>query len=813
MKINHLCLSVVTALYDFHRAARDGKILKGVVRIFLLSDISKAFDRVQLDVLIQAIRHVLGSVGDDLLKAIISRIVFLYATGQILTTKDGKAVLILKLGGVHQGDPASPLLFAIVMEYARRLIPPRFRTHMRLYTSADGITTISMEIDYADDQVRVADSVREMTEVVAQLRRVLKIIGLEWNPSKVLLLALVVGAGRTVDVFDPLIASGNPQPNEYLKAVTKDDWFTILGVTTNWRGDSSEAYRSAADSELDVMTRIAHSPFPVHAKLWAFSTSVQSKSEFLYFNLWTPRKLVEELDCEERRFVRGIFGNINLPNALIMSDLKLSSRNWREEVVFLASLVRALGSKDPRVQIASRIMSKHACPDRMRGGPPLEPPFFDWGGPLPTERCRPGLLNVPTRYAMLAHKWNVGFQESEGKLVVSHKGKALENPHNLLSILSKAAMAACKQRLLDRISTDKNKSLAAENATNWGQSAWKMTKAARCSLTNFYGEDSTFTDHEISILTQLRLRLWPTAMRDSVRSGGKDSALCKCGSVQTDTHILLVPFRNTCNPDATPVHSLELRTIPNSRHADAIKRVLGPLFNNLESWTVVAVESLPPSEHMEHVREIISQAAADGHLSNKGLPALAGKDLPGAQHWKPDIIIGRRVRSKTELLIYDVCFAADDKLRIEDEILAWRRKKQAANKRNHEPHCSLDRWLQSDHFDPLGAFTDKGIGALDSSLAEKAKTLSVFHPARYAQRYSPLQKVLKRSSLQLDGNPVVRTLAIGVGGWVPDYTMHHLTRLRQEQGAMSELEIRNKLCLNAQIWAVRAFRAWQREGM
>ena len=164
-------------------------------------------------------------------------------------------------------------------------------------------------------------------------------------------------------------------------------------------------------------------------------------------------------------------------------------------------------------------------------------------------------------------------------------------------------------------------------------------------------------------------------------------------------------------------------------------------------------------------------------------------------------------------MIYDVCFAADDKLRIEDEILTWRRKKQAANKRNHEPHCSLDRWLQSDHFDPLGAFTDKGIGALDSSLAEKAKTLSVFHPARYAQRYSPLQKVLKRSSLQLDGNPVVRTLAIGVGGWVPDYTMHHLTRLRKEQGAMSELEIRNKLCLNAQIWAVRAFRAWQREGM
>jgi hypothetical protein len=35
---------------------------------------------------------------------------------------------------------------------------------------------------------------------------------------------------------------------------------------------------------------------------------------------------------------------------------------------------------------------------------------------------------------------------------------------------------------------------------------------------------------------------------------------------------------------------------------------------------------------------------------------------------------GGRVRERLEILIFDVCFASDDKLQVEDRILNWRMK-------------------------------------------------------------------------------------------------------------------------------------------
>ena len=795
----------MAALFDFHKAAKDRSIPIGTVRLFLLSDISKAFDRVQLDVLIQAIRCILVGIPDKLLRRVLSRIVFMFTTGQILTEKDGLVVLIMKLGGVHQGDPASPLLFAIVMEYARRLIPPKLRPFIRLYNSPDG-STLSMEIDYADDQIRCTDSVQEMREVIDQLRRVLGIIGLEWNPKKVLLVALRAGKGGVVDVFDPQIPAGDEHPGKFLKAVGKDDWFTIFGVTTNWRGESGEAFARAAKDEDDVMMRIANSPYPIPAKLWAFSSAVASKSEFLYFSMWTPRKLVEELDCEERKYVRDIFGGINLPNALILADLGLSARGWREEVVFLASLIRGLGSKDPRVQLATRVMSRDACPARLCNGVRLDPPFFDWTGPLPEERARPSLLGIPLRYAQLARKWGVGLEEVNGCLLVTLEGNVLEDPHNILRLLSKRAKARNKARLEARVSTNRNKDIAPPNAISWGVAAWKMSASARSSLTKFYSSNTPFSRAEIKILMQLRLRLWPTAMLRSVQAGGDPSAVCKCGSVQTDTHILLVPF------DAT-AHSEELRTISKARHADAVRKVIAPVFDKMEGWETVAVESLPPSDSMSHVRDAIRAARVKGVLSGDGLPIhIDGDTVSTAQHWKPDIIVGRIVRDKLEILIFDVCFASDDKLQIEDRILNWRMKARAElKKRTGVSVVPPSQWLRSDHFDPKGAFTPKGIEALDEGLKVDARKLSVFHPARYSKRYAPLVRALSNAGLGRMGHIVVRTLAVGVGGWVPEYTMRHLKELSNDWKARPAPAVRDDLCFISQIWAIRAFRAWHRE--
>ena len=82
----------------------------------------------------------------------------------------------------------SPILFGLVMEYVRRLLPPSNRPVIRFYM-APGSPAIRVEVDFADDQIRVCDSVADMRSLITTLRLVLLAVGLEWNPTKVLLTA------------------------------------------------------------------------------------------------------------------------------------------------------------------------------------------------------------------------------------------------------------------------------------------------------------------------------------------------------------------------------------------------------------------------------------------------------------------------------------------------------------------------------------------------------------------------------------------------------------------------------------------------
>ena len=222
------CMENVTLLmasiYDFHAGALKGVLGIGAQRVFLFSDISKAFDRVQLDLLIQAIRVVMGLVEGPALDRIIAKLVHLFDVGRVAVSKGRLTVLIAKKGGVHQGDPASPIVFAILMEYVRLLTPPDKRPHLKFHTSRDG-DWLRMEIDYADDQIRATDSAYDMRILVACLRTTLASVGLEWNPNKVLTIALRVAEDGRVEVFDPHIPDGR---GGYIKALTRDDFFFFL---------------------------------------------------------------------------------------------------------------------------------------------------------------------------------------------------------------------------------------------------------------------------------------------------------------------------------------------------------------------------------------------------------------------------------------------------------------------------------------------------------------------------------------------------------------------------------------------------------
>ena len=92
----------MATLYDFHAAAKHNMMAPGSVRIFLLSDISKAFDRAQVDVMLHALRCIVNVPG---IERLLARISHLYSVGKIAVTKNGITVLVDKLGG---GVPRGP---------------------------------------------------------------------------------------------------------------------------------------------------------------------------------------------------------------------------------------------------------------------------------------------------------------------------------------------------------------------------------------------------------------------------------------------------------------------------------------------------------------------------------------------------------------------------------------------------------------------------------------------------------------------------------------------------------------------------------
>ena len=109
------------------------------------------------------------------------------------------------------------------------------------------------------------------------------------------------------------------------------------------------------------MTRTRESPFPIPVKILAHRTVISKLHEHVHFGAWADSKIVEALDAAERVSVRAFFGNINIPNTALIAENKASGWVWRQRVLFLAGLIRALGSKDRRTRVTTLPMTRDAC--------------------------------------------------------------------------------------------------------------------------------------------------------------------------------------------------------------------------------------------------------------------------------------------------------------------------------------------------------------------------------------------------------------------------------------------------------------------
>jgi hypothetical protein len=713
------------------------------------------------------------------------------------------AVLIGKLAGVHQGDPASAMLFALVMEFVRRLIPPSRRYKIRFYTY-HGLLMVRLEIDYADDQIRFTDTVEDMQDTVDTLKEALAKAGLHWNPAKVLIIGLRYCRQRGVHLFDPRISYGlDAQGYPAYLTVMKQKWddvgecpignvFKSLGILFTWRAHAGPAGLAASDEAKAKLSQVLNSDYSFAAKLRCLQVCVSRMSEHIFFTAWVPSEILDELDKVEMKSIRQFLG-INLANAILQGpDFKLAMRAWRQEIIHLTGFVRALGSPDHRLKAAALAMSKYGEPPDHAGQPrgePLDPPFFDWRWcPLTIEEHPTA---APERLAYLAHKWGVGFTETEGRLVVTLDGTVLADPAALLKRLAKKKEKQLLEALERRDSTNLKKNAAGQQAPPhsmaWGLAGW--VDKHRHELIAFYGPRTGYTDTEIKILLKLRVLLWPTGLLKAICSGGIVSARCYCGAIcQTATHILNVPWE-------AQAHSLALRMIPRTRHNKALRQLVKAFFPDSPSkglWSLVHAEgsSEGPTTLAHPDFEDLRQKIRSWTVNQ----LLGDKD--GVQHYRTDLIVASTALK--QIIIYDMCFGSDDKLAIEDAMInTW-----PARREKNEPAVGKKFW-ESAWFDEHGCITAQGQERHPGSWS-----YHVFKHARYAKRYTKLRRRL------LEHQPagwkvLILPIAVGVMGLVPDFTRHHLRRVLKPKEVSGLIR---QFIQTTQRSAIQVWRAWTLEG-
>jgi len=777
------------AIYDFYAAAQKGLLEEGAVRIILLGDISKAFDRVQLRVLLHALRALFPGVDITRLSAII---LSLYERTRIAVSKKEVTVLVEKLAGVHQGDPASAILFALLMEFVRRLIPPTRRYRMKFFTY-DGELFFRMELDYADDEVRIVDSVAQMQTTVDDLRRVLKSVGLEWNPSKVVLAGLRYTRADGVHAFDPHISAGTNAQGEtiWLKVIqstTPGDTFVTLGLYLSLRGDTEMAARLVTDKVMARMRRTMSSPYPVVAKLEALRTVSERAAEYISFTSWLPPAALHKLDVQERQLVREFFG-VNVPNSVFDVSMRIASRTIRQEVVYLASFVRFLGSTDHRVKAAALAMSRDAEGFHV----PLTdqaavPPFFGWKDFTPNLGSHSVLTDIPLRVASLARKWDLGIWEEDGQLRVTLDGHGIDEPVGVLQALNKKSKRLMQHKLENRWSTNENKTPPPEWSISWGLEGRKDPHRKRS--TRFMGPESDYNDAEVRMIQTARMMLWPTNFAKVIRGERGATAACYCGAVQTQTHLLNVPW--TCAR-----HGLALRSLPRARHNRILHKIIKTVFAGAAEsagWRILAAESKggeePIQQHpdLQYVRDAISSARSRG--------LLRGEDEE-QQHYRVDLAVV--TTNAKQVYILDVCCGSDDKLASEDALIAhWK----TARKRR-EPGSRTTKFWAGNWFTEDGRLSDQG----KRRIPQFEHTRHVFKHSRYIRRYERLSNVIRRA---MGGQCKVQVLplAVGVLGLIPEFTRRYLKELFKARLASKVVDSMEYAAWDSMV---QGNRAWQQE--
>jgi hypothetical protein len=409
----------------------------------------------------------------------------------------------------------------------------------------------------------------------------------------------------------------------------------------------------------------------------------------------------------------------------------------------------------------------------------LDPRFFNWSE-IKSHKNVLGILGVGSLIAGLARKWGVGIWSEDGVIHITCNGARLVDPLLLIKTLTKQAERGHLEELEQRVSTDMKHVPPDKFTISWGLAGLYL-RSRREDMA--FLKASCFNDEEVRILISLRLLLWPTPFRDSIRSRNYIPGLCKCGAIGTATHYLSVPQQATA-------HSELLRSIRDSRHAALVRAIGDWVPIGLSSWKIVSAEALESDPSFQDVRDAIRAGRLRGALS---MPEEKELEAP-PQHFKPDFLLAKRHREGISFLILDACTGSSDKLYIEDQASA------VINSLNV---------LASNLFDPDGKVLPNGLEMIKKKIPgvtpdlAKAGSLKL---VRYVKRYNPLRKLLENSFPR--SSVAIHPIAVSTDGWIPSFTLKVLEDLSDNKLAPL---IAVKLQMVAWRFAILAYKAWRSE--
>ena len=304
---------------------------KSITVCFL--DLSNAFGSVPHELIMM----MLDKLGFDSKFRLLVSDFYTGATMSVKTAETETNPIPIK-SGVKQGDPLSPTLFCIALEYMLRNVRQRYP----LFGYSWGDMTRTHLLAYADDLAIVCRNEYEMKTTLETLSRLANICRLNFKPSKCATLTLKKGEPAPT-VFQ---VQGKEMPS-----MAKGETYSYLGTPVGVGVDKSAVHQEVLNKASADLVKIRDSALSDWQKLDAMKTFIVSRLYYRMANSDIPHEDLKPLDDLLRFSAKSTLhlpkhaANefIHLPSAL--GGAGLLPLNVLEMIISLAHGFKLLTSK------------------------------------------------------------------------------------------------------------------------------------------------------------------------------------------------------------------------------------------------------------------------------------------------------------------------------------------------------------------------------------------------------------------------------------------------------------------------------------